>query len=61
MKYIYVVVCQIYGIQKVKKDFYVEEILYLMKNNEVFRVVYVDEVLVGRDEKEYYFVFVKYD
>lgn len=61
MKYTYVVACQIYGTQKVKKDPQADEILYLMKNNEALRVAYVDEVSAGRDEKEYYSVLVKYD
>ncbi|KAL7000400.1 Callose synthase 12 [Sarracenia purpurea var. burkii] len=61
MKYNYVVACQIYGAQKVKKDPHAEEILYLMKNNEALRVAYVDEVSSGRDEKEYFSVLVKYD
>ncbi|CBI21852.3 unnamed protein product, partial [Vitis vinifera] len=53
--------CQIYGSQKAKKDPHAEEILYLMEHNEALRVAYVDEVLKGRDEKEYYSVLVKYD
>lgn len=61
MKFTYVVACQIYGTQKAKKDPHAEEILYLMKNNEALRVAYVDEVLTGRDEKDYYSVLVKYD
>ncbi|KAH1040145.1 hypothetical protein J1N35_041888 [Gossypium stocksii] len=61
MKFTYVVACQIYGAQKDKKDPHAEEILYLMKQNEALRVAYVDEVSVGRDEKEYYSVLVKYD
>ncbi|XP_010656968.2 callose synthase 12 [Vitis vinifera] len=61
MKYTYVVACQIYGSQKAKKDPHAEEILYLMEHNEALRVAYVDEVLKGRDEKEYYSVLVKYD
>nr|KJB77266.1 hypothetical protein B456_012G128700 [Gossypium raimondii] len=61
MKFTYVVACQIYGAQKDKKDPHAEEILYLMKHNEALRVAYVDEVSVGRDEKEYYSVLVKYD
>ncbi|GLT27281.1 hypothetical protein SLA2020_022910 [Shorea laevis] len=61
MKYTYVVACQIYGDQKAKKDPHADEILYLMKRNEALRVAYVDEVLTGRDEKEYYSVLVKYD
>ncbi|XP_047334427.1 callose synthase 12-like [Impatiens glandulifera] len=61
MKYTYVVACQIYGNQKAKKDPRADEILYLMKTNEALRVAYVDEVLSGRDEKEYYSVLVKYD
>ncbi|GMH12090.1 hypothetical protein Nepgr_013931 [Nepenthes gracilis] len=61
MKYTYVVACQTYGAQKGKEDPHAEEILYLMKNNEVLRVAYVDEVLTGRDEKEYYSVLIKYD
>ncbi|GLT35126.1 hypothetical protein SLA2020_096050 [Shorea laevis] len=61
MKYTYVVACQIYGAQKAKKDPHADEILYLMKHNEALRVAYVDDVLTGRDEKEYYSVLVKYD
>lgn len=61
MKFTYVVACQIYGSQKVKKDPHAEEILYLMKNNEALRVAYVDEVSTGRDEKDYFSVLVKYD
>ncbi|KAL3509379.1 hypothetical protein ACH5RR_028780 [Cinchona calisaya] len=61
MKFTYVVACQIYGTQKAKKDPHAEEILYLMKNNEALRVAYVDEVAVGRDDKDYYSVLVKYD
>ncbi|MBA0754503.1 hypothetical protein Gogos_021425 [Gossypium gossypioides] len=61
MKFTYVVACQIYGAQKDKKDPHTEEILYLMKHNKALRVAYVDEVSVGRDEKEYYSVLVKYD
>ncbi|GMI79790.1 enhancer of edr1 3, glucan synthase-like 5, GLUCAN SYNTHASE-LIKE 5, POWDERY MILDEW RESISTANT 4 [Hibiscus trionum] len=61
MKFTYVVACQIYGAQKDKKDPHAEEILYLMKHNEALRVAYVDEILIGRDEKEYYSVLVKYD
>lgn len=61
MKYTYVVACQIYGNQKAKKDPHADEILYLMKNNEALRVAYVDEVLTGREEKEYFSVLVKYD
>ncbi|KAI4363838.1 hypothetical protein MLD38_020005 [Melastoma candidum] len=61
MKYTYVVACQIYGAQKAKKDPHAEEILCLMKCHEALRVAYVDEVPVGRDEKEYYSVLVKYD
>ncbi|XP_022764061.1 callose synthase 12-like [Durio zibethinus] len=61
MKYTYVVACQIYGAQKAKKDPHAEDILYLMKHNEALRVAYVDEVSMGRDEKEYYSVLVKYD
>ncbi|XP_043703046.1 callose synthase 12-like [Telopea speciosissima] len=60
MKYVYVVSCQIYGVQK-GKDQRGEEILYLMKNNEALRVAYVDEVHTGRDQVEYYSVLVKYD
>ncbi|KAK8613341.1 hypothetical protein V6N13_101106 [Hibiscus sabdariffa] len=61
MKFTYVVACQIYGAQKEKKDPHAEEILYLIKHNEALRVAYVDEVLIGRNEKEYYSVLVKYD
>ncbi|GLU06441.1 hypothetical protein SLE2022_234760 [Rubroshorea leprosula] len=61
MKYTYVVACQIYGAQKAKKDPHADEILYLMKNNEALRVAYVDDILTGRDEREYYSVLVKYD
>ncbi|KAF5726381.1 Callose synthase 12 [Tripterygium wilfordii] len=61
MKYTYVVACQIYGVQKAKKDPHAEDILYLLKNNEALRVAYVDEVSTGRDEKEFYSVLVKYD
>lgn len=61
MKFTYVVACQIYGTQKAKKDPRAEDILYLMQNNEALRVAYVDEVTVGRDEKSYYSVLVKYD
>ncbi|KAL4347627.1 hypothetical protein GQ457_17G005410 [Hibiscus cannabinus] len=61
MKFTYVVACQIYGAQKDKKDPHAEEILYLMKHNEALRVAYVDEILIGRNEKEYYSVLVKYD
>ncbi|TYG74344.1 hypothetical protein ES288_D04G175400v1 [Gossypium darwinii] len=61
MKFTYVVACQIYGAQKDKKDPHAKEILYLMKHNEALRVAYVDDVSVGRDEKEYYSVLVKYD
>ncbi|XP_073148709.1 callose synthase 12 [Henckelia pumila] len=61
MKYTYVVACQIYGSQKAKKDPHAEEILYLMKSNEALRVAYVDEVVSGRDEKDYYSVLVKFD
>ncbi|XP_023743612.2 callose synthase 12 [Lactuca sativa] len=63
MKYTYVVACQIYGTQKLKKDPHADEILYLMKNNEALRVAYVDEV-PGRDKTEkteYFSVLVKYD
>ncbi|XP_027127052.2 callose synthase 12 [Coffea eugenioides] len=61
MKFTYVVACQIYGSQKAKKDPHADDILYLMQNNEALRVAYVDEVTVGRDEKAYYSVLVKYD
>lgn len=61
MKFTYVVACQIYGTQKEKRDPRADEILYLMKKNEALRVAYVDEVSIGRDEKEYYSVLVKYD
>ncbi|XP_052178053.1 callose synthase 12-like [Diospyros lotus] len=61
MKYTYVVACQVYGAQKAKKDPRAEEILYLMKNHEALRVAYVDVVSLGRGEKEYYSVLVKYD
>lgn len=61
MKFTYVVACQIYGTQKVKKDLHAKEILYLMKNNEALRVAYVDEVSTRRDANDYYFVLVKYD
>ncbi|KAG9131948.1 hypothetical protein Leryth_026849 [Lithospermum erythrorhizon] len=61
MKFTYVVACQIYGAQKIKKDPHADEILYLMKNNEALRVAYVDEVSTGRGETEYYSVLVKYD
>ncbi|KAJ0813760.1 putative 1,3-beta-glucan synthase [Helianthus annuus] len=61
MKYTYVVACQIYGTQKVKKDPHADEILYLMKNNEALRVAYVDEVVVSQSVSEYYSVLVKYD
>ncbi|MBA0666587.1 hypothetical protein Goklo_002984 [Gossypium klotzschianum] len=61
MKFTYAVACQIYGAQKDKKDSHAEEILYMMKHNEALRVAYVNEVSVGRDEKEYYSVLVKYD
>ncbi|GLT86898.1 hypothetical protein SLE2022_050080 [Rubroshorea leprosula] len=61
MKYTYVVACQIYGAQKAKKDPHAEEILHLMKQNEALRVAYVDEVLTGRDERDYFSVLVKYD
>ncbi|KAM1772351.1 hypothetical protein ACFX11_047066 [Malus domestica] len=61
MKFTYVVACQIYGTQKAKKDPHADEILYLMKTNEALRVAYVDEVSIGREEKEYYSVLVKYD
>ncbi|KAJ4981755.1 hypothetical protein NE237_032592 [Protea cynaroides] len=60
MKYVYVLSCQIYGVQK-GKDQRGEEILNLMKNNEALRVAYVDEVHRGRDQVEYYSVLVKYD
>ncbi|GMI88471.1 enhancer of edr1 3, glucan synthase-like 5, GLUCAN SYNTHASE-LIKE 5, POWDERY MILDEW RESISTANT 4 [Hibiscus trionum] len=61
MKFTYVIACQIYGAQKAKNDPHAVEILYLMKHNEAVRVAYVDEVSMGRDEKEYYSVLVKYD
>ncbi|XP_075522833.1 callose synthase 11-like [Primulina tabacum] len=61
MKYTYVVACQMYGVHKRKGDPRADEILYLMKTNEALRVAYVDEVLLGREEKEYYSVLVKYD
>ncbi|ERN06585.1 callose synthase 12 [Amborella trichopoda] len=61
MKFTYVVACQIYGAQKARKEARAEDILYLMKNHEALRVAYVDEVLAGRDEVEYYSVLVKYD
>ncbi|XP_031091748.1 callose synthase 12 [Ipomoea triloba] len=61
MKFTYVVACQIYGTQKAKRDPHAEDILKLMENNEALRVAYVDEVVRGRDEKEYYSVLVKYD
>ncbi|RDX82018.1 Callose synthase 12, partial [Mucuna pruriens] len=61
MKFTYVIACQIYGVQKARKDPHADEILYLMKNNEALRVAYVDEVPIGRNEKEYYSVLVKYD
>nr|KYP53393.1 Callose synthase 12 [Cajanus cajan] len=61
MKFTYVIACQIYGAQKARKDPHADEILYLMKYNEALRVAYVDEVSIGRDEKEYYSVLVKYD
>ncbi|KAK3446060.1 hypothetical protein EUGRSUZ_A01817 [Eucalyptus grandis] len=61
MKYAYVVACQEYGSQKANRDPRAEEILYLMKNNEALRVAYVDEVSVGKDDKEYFSVLVKYD
>lgn len=61
MKFTYVVACQMYGVHKGKGDSRADEILYLMKTNEALRVAYVDEVLLGREEKEYYSVLVKYD
>lgn len=61
MKFTYVVTCQVYGLQKAKKDSRAEEILNLMKENEALRVAYVDEVHRGRDEVEFYSVLVKYD
>ncbi|KAK2978150.1 hypothetical protein RJ640_029144 [Escallonia rubra] len=61
MKFTYVVACQMYGYQKGKGESRVEEILYLMKNNEALRVAYVDEFRFGREEVEYYSVMVKYD
>ncbi|KAL2331704.1 hypothetical protein Fmac_019285 [Flemingia macrophylla] len=61
MKFTYVIACQIYGAQKARKDPHADEILYLMKNNEALRVAYVDEVPIGRGEKEYFSVLVKYD
>uniref|UniRef100_A0AAU6MVC9 1,3-beta-glucan synthase n=1 Tax=Paeonia lactiflora TaxID=35924 RepID=A0AAU6MVC9_PAELC len=61
MKFTYVVACQLYGHHKAKKDPRAEDILYLMKNNEALRVAYVDEVVFGREEVEYYSVLVKYD
>ena len=61
MKFTYVVTCQVYGLQKTKRDPRAEEILNLMKENEALRVAYVDEVHHGRDEVEFYSVLVKYD
>ncbi|KAL2483243.1 Callose synthase 12 [Forsythia ovata] len=61
MKYTYVVACQLYGTQKAKKEPHAEDILNLLKENESLRVAYIDEVTVGRAEKEYYSVLVKYD
>ncbi|KAK9268069.1 hypothetical protein L1049_010508 [Liquidambar formosana] len=61
MKFTYVVACQVYGHHKAKGDPRAEEILYLMKNNEALRVAYVDEVVFGREEVEYYSVLVKFD
>ncbi|KAI4299377.1 hypothetical protein L6164_032844 [Bauhinia variegata] len=61
MKFTYVVACQMYGHHKAAKDPRAEDIFYLMKNYEALRVAYVDEVVLGRDEIEYYSVLVKYD
>jgi len=61
MKFTYVVACQIYGSQKARKDPRAEDILYLMKNNEVLRVACVDEVRIARDDVRYFSVLVKYD
>ncbi|GAA0159764.1 hypothetical protein LIER_16469 [Lithospermum erythrorhizon] len=61
LKFSYVVSCKMYGVLKEKKDPCAYDILYLMKKNEFVRVAYVDEVLIGRYEKEFYSVLVKYD
>ncbi|OWM91036.1 hypothetical protein CDL15_Pgr023369 [Punica granatum] len=61
MKFTYLVTCQNYGDQKVRNDPRAEEILYLMKKYEALRVAYVDEVLKGNDEYEYYSVLSRYD
>ncbi|KAF5728909.1 hypothetical protein HS088_TW21G01063 [Tripterygium wilfordii] len=61
MKFTYVLTCQVYGQHKAKGDRRAEEILFLLKTNKALRVAYVDEVLLGRGEMEYYSVLVKYD
>ncbi|KAF8031161.1 hypothetical protein BT93_D0383 [Corymbia citriodora subsp. variegata] len=61
MKFTYVITCQLYGLQKARRDPRANDILYLMKNNEALRVAYVDEVHLGGDEVEFYSVLVKYD
>ncbi|KAI4342985.1 hypothetical protein MLD38_027541 [Melastoma candidum] len=61
MKFVYVVTCQVYGLQKASGDPRAQEITNLMKNNEALRVAYVDEKHLGRDEVEFYSVLVKYD
>ncbi|KAI3515449.1 hypothetical protein L1887_14345 [Cichorium endivia] len=60
MKYTYVVACQIYGTQKLRRDPNADEILYLMKTNDTLRVAYVDEVTEWYGT-EYYSVLLKYD
>lgn len=60
LKFTYVVACQIYGVQKAKKDPRAEDILFLMKRHPAMRVAYVDEKFVG-NEKQYFSVLVKYD
>ncbi|KAI3780652.1 hypothetical protein L2E82_10637 [Cichorium intybus] len=60
MKYTYVVACQIYGTQKLRRDPNADEILYLMKTNDTLRVAYVDEVPEWYGT-EYYSVLLKYD
>lgn len=61
IKFTYVIACQMYGVHKKAKNARAEDILYLMKTNEALRVAYVDEVVLRRDEVEYYSVLVKFD
>eukprot|EP00257_Ricinus_communis_P025486 XP_025012900.1 callose synthase 12 [Ricinus communis] len=61
LKYTFVVTYTKYGGRKAEEDSHAKEISYLMKNNDTLRVAYVDKVITGNGEDEYYSVLVKYD